>query len=405
MENVYQKRRIKLLNSLNENSLIILYSGDEIVRSEDQNYPFSVNNNFYYLTGINEAQVYLAIIKTNGVYQEFLFLRRIDPEIAKWVGSSLAFSEASRLSGINISNIFNLHGFESFIKNSFVANRKSLINKVSEVYLDSSVAKASLRNLISQYLVTIKDVYPLICNARRIKDQHEIGLIKEAIHKTYLGLYAIRGTLKSAKNERDIEAMWDYSLKCQGVKRSFETIIGSGVNATTLHYVKNNAVLDSEDLVLCDLGVEYEKYASDITRTYPISGKFSNRQKEIYNIVLKANVESIKFLKAGVSYQEFLDFGKNILINECLKIDLIRKPEEINEYYWHGLGHFLGLDVHDVGSYNEPLQAGMVITVEPGLYIASEGIGIRIEDDVLITSDGSINLSQNILKEIKDIEF
>ena len=185
---------------------------------------------------------------------------------------------------------------------------------------------------------------------------------------------------------------------------AFDTIAASGENATVLHYIDNDSILKEDDLILFDLGALHNNYGADISRTLPLSGIFTDRQEDIYEIVLKANKETIEFVKEGITWAELNKFAKDILISETKKIGLIVDDSDIDKYYYHSIGHFLGLDVHDVGQYDLPLQAGMVITIEPGLYIKEEGIGIRIEDDILVTKEGRVNLSEEIIKEVQDIE-
>ena len=240
---------------------------------------------------------------------------------------------------------------------------------------------------------------------RMFKSEFEVNNLKKAIDITKIGLDRIMDSLKTRNNEFQLEADFLHQIVLEGsAGNSFDTIAASGKNATVLHYEDNNCELNSGDMILFDLGALYNNYGSDISRTYPINGTFSERQKILYEIVLKVNKESIKYVKPGITWKELNKFAKDLLINECKKIGLIENDEDITKYYYHSIGHFLGLDVHDVGHYELDLIEGMVITIEPGLYIKEEGIGIRIEDDILITKNGCINLSKNIIKEVKDIE-
>ena len=210
---------------------------------------------------------------------------------------------------------------------------------------------------------------------------------------------------KAGLYEYQLESYFDYVIKNEGQRiNSFKTIAASGVNATILHYVDNNAVLKDGDLVLFDLGTETEFYISDISRTFPVNGKFTPRQKEVYQAVLDVNKKCIEFLKPGITKEEYNNYAKELLIKACKKLGLITKDEELSKYYWHSVGHSIGLDTHDPCDYDSPFKAGMLVTCEPGLYIEEEKIGVRIEDDILITEDGAINLSQDIIKEVKDIE-
>ena len=205
--------------------------------------------------------------------------------------------------------------------------------------------------------------------------------------------------------EYQLEAFYDFMIKSDGNKpTAFKTIAAGGVNATTLHYTANNTKLKDGDLVLFDLGCKSNGYCSDITRTFPVNGKFTPLQKKIYNIVLKANKTICKVAKAGMTLRELQEICKDVLAEGCLKAKLIENKEEISKYYFHGVSHTLGLDTHDPCLRNQPLPVNAVITNEPGLYFAKYNIGVRIEDDLLLKEDKAINLSKNIIKSVSAIE-
>ena len=202
-----------------------------------------------------------------------------------------------------------------------------------------------------------------------------------------------------------METYYDSYIKFNGQKvTSFETICATGKNATILHYVDNNSLINDNDLVLFDLGCCTDFYISDISRTYPANGKFTERQKQIYEIVLNCNKKCIEFLKPGLTWDEYNKYANSLLIEGLKNIGLIKEDKELIKYYWHSIGHSIGLDTHDPDIRNVKFEEGMLMTVEPGLYLEDEGIGIRIEDNILITKDGCINLSKDLIKEIDDIE-
>ena len=212
-------------------------------------------------------------------------------------------------------------------------------------------------------------------------------------------------SLSTRQNEFELQADFIHEITLSGSEgTAFDTIAANGKNATVLHYVENKDILNKDNMILFDLGALHGNYASDISRTYPLSGTYSKRQKELYTIVLKVNKETIKQVRPGQTWAELNRFAKDMLTKEALKAGVIDKPEEITEVYYHSIGHFMGLDVHDVGHYNLPLKEGMVLTIEPGLYVKKEGIGIRIEDDILVTKDGHENLSSAIPKEADELE-
>ena len=238
-----------------------------------------------------------------------------------------------------------------------------------------------------------------------IARNEEVSKIQESIDVTKKALENVMTNIKPGLYEYQAETYFDSSIKWNGQRTtSFRTIAASGKNATVLHYTQNNSLIKDNDLVLFDLGCNTDYYISDISRTYPANGKFTKRQKEIYNIVLNCNKKCIEWLKPGVTWKEYNDYANSLLIEGLKNIGLIKEDSELRKYYWHSIGHSIGLDTHDPSLETFGLQEGMLTTCEPGLYIEEEGIGIRIEDDILITKDGCINLSKDIIKEIDDIE-
>ena len=253
--------------------------------------------------------------------------------------------------------------------------------------------------------IEIKSNYNLIVSLRMVKDKEEIELIKASIETTKGGIEALMKNAKPGLYEYQLESFYDQYIKYNGQKEvSFKTIAASGVNATVLHYSLNNTKIGENELVLFDLGTRTDFYISDITRMIPSSGKFSGRQKEVYEAVLRVNKKCIEFLHAGVTWKEYNDFATDLIALECINLGLIKDKSEVRKYYWHSIGHSIGLDTHDPSLNFEPIKEGMTLTVEPGIYIEEEKIGVRIEDDVLITKDGCLVLSKDIIKEVKDIE-
>lgn len=409
-----KKRRDKYLNLANDKSVSLFYSGNLKHKSNDQYFKFEVNRNFFYLTNINQDNVVLVLIKGNNKLETFLFIEKQDPIKALWDGATLTFEEASKLSEIPLTNILDINQLDSFINNLMGISRVNVYGELNNVYFDLEKQKPSKFLNETEVLANeLKTNYPqvsllnsnrLLANLRMVKDELEVKYTNKAIDITNDALKHVLNTLKPNMYEYEIEAEYNYILNKNNTKTSFDTIAASGKNATVLHYIDNDDKINNNELILFDLGVNYNNYCSDISRTYPANGKFTERQKEIYEIVLKANKETIKWLKPGRTIKEFNDYGKQILIDGLKEIGLIKDDNEITKYYYHSLGHYLGLDVHDVGLYDQVIPEGAIITVEPGLYIEEESIGIRIEDNILITKDGNINLSKDIIKEVKDIE-
>lgn len=408
----YIDNRKKYLDLINENSVTILFSGRSIQRTADQDYPFSVNRNFYYLTGINQENVILVLVKgINGV-KEYLFIAENDLMWAKWVGMKLTKEEASDISGIE--TIMYLNSFDNVIFSLFNSSRKSY-DELKYLYLDlERRSNADYTTLALEYAnkfslkypeVEIQNAYQKIVRLRMNKSPEEIEKIQESIDVTKGALENVLKNIKPGLYEYQVETFYDSFIKFNGQKvTSFDTICATGKNATILHYVNNNTMIKDNDLVLFDLGCCTDYYISDISRTYPANGKFTPRQKEIYEIVLNCNKKCIEYLKPGLTWEDYNKYANSLLIEGLKKIGLIKTDQELVKYYWHSIGHSTGLDTHDPDIRNVLFEEGMVMTVEPGLYLEDEGIGVRIEDNVLITKDGCINLSKDIIKEVDDIE-
>jgi Xaa-Pro aminopeptidase len=404
----HSKNRNRLFENLEDNSLLIMFAGKAPQRSADDVYPFVPNRNFYYLTGIDKPNVILLVHKNNKKAEEYLFIEKADPLLEKWVGKSLTKEEVAKASGI--SNILFIEEFESILSRTIIRN------SITNVYLDMERRELDLVTTKAQQFagkiqanypyLQIKNVYPEISELRVIKTPDEIEEIKKAIEITYRGIKNLMSHSKPGMKEYELEAYFNFTLKTEGIKHfAFNTILAGGKNATVLHYEKNNAAVEDNSLVLLDLGAQHNYYNADISFTYPVNGKFTERQKTFYNIVLKALRETTALIKPGVPFAKLNEHTKKILAEECVRIGLIKEENEIGNYYFHGVSHMLGLDTHDVGRRADLiLQPGMVLTVEPGLYIEEEQIGIRIEDDVLVTEEGHEVLSKDIFRSVEEIE-
>lgn len=400
-------RREAIFNECPLNSVAVFFAGDLIPSSADAHYPFVINKNFFYLTNLEEDGLILLYQNTANGKKETLFIKDDNPLMEKWIGRSIKKEEAIDCSGV--INIQKLSEFEA------VLNRLFLTNDITSFYIDSE--RMSLKQPLTKadrFTSELKEAHPdltitnlnkRINTYRRKKTKLEVDQMVHAMHVTHKGLNHVLKNLKPGKTEYQVAADFAYVVASENCTHAFDTIAASGEDACILHYVKNQKVLQDGDLILLDLGASYQNYASDITRTYPINGKFSERQKTFYNIVLKAQLAVIDAIQPGVSFQFLNQIVKETYKIECLKAKIIEKEEDVDQVYYHGVSHSLGLDTHDVGTLEgSKLVEGMVITVEPGLYSAIEGIGIRIEDDVLVTKDGCTVLSSFIEKTVEDIE-
>ncbi|OIK09207.1 Xaa-Pro aminopeptidase [Bacillus sp. MUM 116] len=404
----YVQNRSQLYEKLEDNTLLVLFAGKAPQKSADESYKFVPNRNFLYLTAIDEPNIIFLAHKTGDHIQEYLFIEKSDPVWEKWIGKSISKEEAEQVSGI--TNVQYTEQFESFL------TRTLLTNTLSTIYLDmerreldqiTTKAQQFAQKIQVNYpYQQIKNVYSDICLLRVYKTPEEIEKIKKAIDVTWNGIKNLMSNAKADLKEYQLEAYFDFTLKSEGVRDyAFPTIVASGKNGTILHYEKNHATVEEGSLVLLDLGAQYDYYNGDISYTFPVNGIFTDKQKTFYNIVLKALRETTALIKPGVPHAKLNAHTKKVLAEECLKVGLIQDESELSNYYYHGVSHFLGLDTHDVGDYKDLiLKPGMVLTVEPGIYIEEEEIGIRIEDNVLVTEEGHEVLSKDIFRSVEEIE-
>lgn len=408
----FQNNRVKYAKLVSEKSISIFYSGNAPQRSGDQPYLYEANRNFYYLCGIKQANVILMIVKGTERFNSLLYIEENDLAMAKWYGNKLSLEEASEISGVD--KVKYLKDFDKDLFSLININRTNGAGYI-DMYLDLERQNmVDYTNWALEYSKKVRNDYPevLIHNAydkvvalRTVKEKEEIDLIKQSIETTKGGILSLMEHSKVGLYEYQLESYFDQYIKFHGQKTtSFKTIAACGINGTILHYVNNDTIIKDNELVLFDLGCCTDYYISDITRTFPANGKFTDRQKEVYTSVLNVNKKSIEFLKAGITWKEYQDYARNLIFEECKKLGLVKDFNEVFNYYWHGIGHSIGLDTHDPTLFDLPLQEGVTLTVEPGIYIEEEKIGIRIEDNVVITKDGCINLSKDIIKEIDDIE-
>jgi Xaa-Pro aminopeptidase len=404
--NKYQQRRHQLAQTLAPYGCFISISNDLIVKSADSYFPFEVNKNFYYLTGINQDQSVLLIIKSESSVKEIIFIKDIDPVMEKWVGTFLPFEDAKEISGC--TQVLPYSSLQSTL------NRLVTRTPIHTLYLDHHKNETNAQELaMDRFLkthfsnVTLPHVFHqhVIHQMRAIKSEDEVNAIKEAINVTQHAFEHILKTKASLTNESEIQAHLEFIFKMHQTKPGFDTIVAAHKRATILHYIENNQTIENDALILVDMGSQLNHYSSDITRTFPHKATFTPIQRKAMNVVLDGMEVVFKLCKPGIALKELnqalVDFYKVRLVED----GFIQDSNDVSKVYYHGVSHFLGLDIHDVGQYDDTiLQPGHVITVEPGLYIEELNLGIRIEDDVLITEQGYENLSKNIIKSVEDIE-
>ena len=404
----FQKNREKLEGRLEENSVAILFAGQAPYKRGDEQYPFSPDRNFYYVTGIERQNCVFFMAKTSSGTTTTLFIPRDNGILAKWVGANITDEEARQAS--EIESIEYIDGFEKdFAEFLFKHNIKT-------VYLDlenrdwSALPTAALsfaKELRERYpAISIQDLYPIFGDLRLIKEEWELERMRRAMQITAEGFLAMMENARVGMMEYEIEAYFDFVLTKNGVRqKAFETIAAAGNRGTTLHYAENNQQTKDGDLILVDAGAQVEWYNGDVTRTFPVNGQFTERQKVVYNIVLEGQKKVMETIRPDVPFARLNEVLKEHYLEELKKLGLVETMEDVSKYYYHNVSHYLGAETHDIGRHTDRnLQAGVVLTVEPGLYIDEWDIGIRIEDDVLVTEDGYEVMTQNLIRTVEDIE-
>ena len=407
-----EARREKLFSMMRENSVVVVFSGVSKIASEDEDYPFVVNNNFFYLTGIKQEHSALIMVKGLGEKKSYLFVDEYNELKEKWTGKRITFDEAASISGLQ--NVYSSDNFVNMLDLA-LTNKDNQYGAISTLYVDLSPeikiddAKSTTTfaaEMEAKYnQLSIMDLKPFTTVMRMVKSQYEIEQIKDAINATSLGINKLILSLRPGMFEYELADIFEFFGR--GHNRSplaFSTIVAAGKNATCLHYPTQTSTIRQGELVLFDLGYQSNGYCADISRTFPVDGVFTGKGKAIYEAVLNCNKAVIEYAHAGLTIADLQEFAKTFLKNECVRLGLLKKDEDIMKVYYHNVSHHLGLDTHDTSNRDKPLEEGNVITVEPGLYFADLSIGVRIEDDILIHQDKAEVLSIGIPKEIEDIE-
>ena len=403
----YEARRKSILEQMEEESLLILYSGSPTHISADAYHEFEANRHFFYLTGLRRENMILLMRKSGENSRTTLYIEKADPAAERWTGKMVTVDEAKQQS--QIEDVRFVDRFEPEL--NYLLNFSATSVCYFDWYRHQTTDLPDYNLAKSQQFaadhpgITLRNLWPMVSKLRMRKDEEEVQLMERAIDITNQSLQHVMKTLKPGMKEYQAQANYEYMVHYLGAEGvSFPTIAGSGKNGCMLHYETNRDTCQNGSLLLMDLGVRYEGYCSDITRTYPVNGKFSHRQRKVYEIVLKANQEVAAQAKPGMTTRDLNDICKKILAEGCMELGLIEKEEDIGKYYMHGVSHHLGIDVHDVTVEGAKLMPGSVITDEPGLYIDEWEIGIRIEDDLLITEDGCKVLSADIIRNPDEIE-
>jgi len=415
---VFYTNRKKFCSELKENSLVLINSNDEFPRSGDQNHLFKQNADLFYLSGTDQEQSILLLFPDcpNPLYKEVLFLRQTNELIAVWEGHKYTREEAEKASGIK--TILWLQELDAILSSVIFYAENIYLNTNENDRYQHTVPYRDMR-----FIQQIREKYPLhqylraapiFRNLRAIKSQEEVELISKACNITRDAFFRVLKYVKPGVAEYGIEAEIIHEfIRQRGTGHAYSPIIASGINATILHYNDNNQICRPGDVILMDFGAEYANYNADMSRSIPVNGRFTPRQKEVYNSVMKVMKEATQLLQAGTIWNTYHEEVGKIMTSELIKLGLLDRHDVEKQnpamplykrYFMHGASHHLGLDMHDFAGRYTPFAAGNVLTVEPGIYIPAEGLGIRLENNILITENGNIDLMADIPLEAEHIE-
>ena len=413
----YIKNREDVINEIEKNSLVLVTSHDEYPRCGDTTFPFRQNSDLFYLCGIDQEETILAMAPwhPNPAYREILFIKNPSPENVIWFGHRLSKEEATKLSGIQ--TVIFTENFEAVLQDLMVNSIHIYLHipensRMKNIFPTQEIRLAE--KLKKDYpLHSFRRLAPIIYHMRCVKKAEELKAMKQACNITVKAFNRAIHAVKPEKFEYEIEAELIYEMIKNGATgHSFAPIIASGEDTCILHYIKNDKIMKNEDLLLMDFGAEYANYAGDATRTIPVNGKFTTRQKEVYNAVVAIFKDARKMFIPGMTIFKLQKFVVNRMNEELIKLGLFTKSDLENQdpekplykkYYMHHISHFIGLDTHDVGERDWTFEPGMVLSCEPGIYIAEEKIGVRIETDMVV-ADHPIDLMEDLPLEVDDIE-
>ena len=415
---LFTENRNRFRSKLKPGALAFFNANDEMPRNGDCNFPYRQNSDLFYLSGIDQEQTILVIFPDAPLpqYKEILFLRQTNEKIAVWEGHKYTKEEARQASGIQ--SVYWLEEFQNILPVLMHHSAQIYINLNENDRFSSPVPYRELRfgnDLKNNYPAhTYERTGPIMAQLRAIKTDMEIKQMQKAIDITEKAFRRVMRFVKPGVMEYEIEAEVTHEfIRKRANGHAYTPIIASGASACVLHYIDNNKECKSGDVILMDFGAEYANYAADLTRCIPVNGEFTERQRDVYNAVLRVMRQATKMLVPGNTIEKYHVEVGNIMEQELIGLGLLNKdevkkqnPEQplYKKYFMHGTSHFLGLDVHDVGNKYAPMQAGMVFTCEPGIYISEENLGIRIENNILITTKSPIDLMSAIPVEVEEIE-
>jgi Xaa-Pro aminopeptidase len=418
----------EFMRRIDPKAVAIIPSAREATRSNDTNYRFRQDSDFYYLTGFEEPEA-IAVIAPSRPEKFTMFLRPRDPEREIWDGRRAGIEGAKKEFGAEAA----------FPISEFGDKLEEILDGASQLYyrlgVHPDLDELVIRKIASMRAVNRKPIHPpatiidpatIVHEMRVLKSADELELMQRAADIAAEAHCEAMKSVQPGMKEYEVEALIEQIFRRRGANGpAYTSIVGAGANATVLHYINNDGELRDGELLLVDAGAEYKGYASDITRTYPVNGKFTKPQREIYDLVLEAQMSCVEMVRPGVTHEELKSHSIEVLTAGMVRVGLLKgvpeeliKEEKFKQFYMHGLGHMLGIDVHDVGRYyydkqSRALEPGVVMTVEPGIYVAPNtkdvpekylGIGVRIEDDVLCTANGPRVLTNKVPKKAEEIE-
>lgn len=403
----FTKRRKQITQLMSNGELLIIFAGSAVRKTADEDYPFFASRNFLYLTGIKQEGTVLVAAKQDDIVAETIYCHAPDEKKEIWTGRRLRDQEIFNISGIE--QVKDVLFFDQDMHKQMASGKYKtlwLCFDVMNPQHTSDIEHVYASKIKSSYPeIQIRNIYHNICSIRRYKSLAEIEAIRKGMAVTNQGIRRMMKAVKPGIMEYQLEAEFDYELKMHGQRNSaFPSIIAYGERNFYLHYPLPIEKIDDGGLVLTDVGAPYDDYCTDISRVFPSNGRFSDKQTAIYQIAYEANREIMRQIKPGQPFAITNQICREISYRGLKDIGLIKHFSDIDQYVWHGVSHHIGLDTHDVGGYDDNMAENMVFTVDAGLYIREWGIGLRIEDNVLVTSDGCENLSSDIPVTISEIE-
>jgi Xaa-Pro aminopeptidase len=403
----YIENRRKLAAHMAENEAMLFFSGESVRKSADESYPFFANRNFLYLTGIHQEGSALLLQKKDDLTSECLFVTRPNFEQEIWTGRRLTEGELRERSGVEgVEDVDHLSPTLDRLLSSQPAMTLWLCFDSHATERSFDLERKFARQIRERHThVVIKNSYPLLARMRTIKAPEEIDAIRKAMQITDAGIRRMMRAARPGVMEYELEAEFNNELAVHGQRRTaFPSIIAGGERIFYLHYTALTSSLADGELILTDVGAAYDEYCTDISRVFPSNGHFDERQAQLYRLAYEANRAVMAQVRPGVFFPQLNRTCREVSFEGLKALGLIQDFADIRKYVWHGVAHHVGLDTHDVGIYDEPMAENMVFTVDAGIYVREWGIGLRVEDNVLVTADGCENLSAAIPATIEEIE-